>query len=134
MFCALLVENFQSCEINDGLSVWYKSLPHASLMLKLLHSRRSKFTLSRHLTREQSAISHPASGRTYLFVTIQTQISTRRMVALDNNSHIVHSVCRQTLRQCLENTSRSLPSVSFPIPLTAVPFFGIWSHLDLPTY
>jgi hypothetical protein len=92
MFCALLEEKFQSCEINDGLSVLYKPLAHASLTLKCVHSRRGKFTLSRHLTRQESAISHAASGRTLLFVTIQSHISTGRMVTLHNNAHILHSV------------------------------------------
>ena len=77
-----------------------------------MRSRRDKFTLSRHLTRHESAISHPASGTTSLPVAIQTQILTGRMVTLDNNYHILDSVCRQTLRQCPENTS--LPFFPFP--------------------
>jgi hypothetical protein len=122
MFCALLEEIFPSCEINDCLSVCYKSESHASLTLKYVHSRRGKFTLSRHLTGQESAISHPASRRTSLFVAILTQIPTGILVTLDNNSRTLR---RQTLRQCLENTSRFRPSVSFPNPLTAVTFFGV---------
>ena len=112
MFCAIVEETFQSSEINDGLSVWYKSWPHASLTLKFVHSPRGKFTLSRQLTRQESAISHPASGRNSLFVTIQTQISTARMVTLDNNSHIVHSVCSKGCDSALKK--RHVPFLPFP--------------------